>query len=250
MPTDMSPQTSESDPPEGEEAQPAAAAEAAPDAPEAPGAEGGAPEAPEAEGGADGPASEGDEAAADAAEEENVPGRPGGLVRHVRPLVLGAVAVVVGVAGVVATVSAHDARAAASAQNVALADRAATAQVRRQVSTTINTIFTYSYTDTARTRHAAQGLLTGQAIHQYNSLFALVERSAPAEKLQVTTRVTNTGVEFLTGGRARVLVFANQQDTVAGTHQTSYAGAMLAVTVVRMDGRWKIENMDTFTAGG
>ena len=90
-------------------------------------------------------------------------------------------------------------------------------------------------------------LLTGAAIHQYDTYFQLVTRDAPAQKLVVTTRVTNSGVELLTGNQARLLVFANQQDTRAGTKQTSYAGALFAVTAVRQGGRWKIENIDTFS---
>jgi Mce-associated membrane protein len=56
-------------------------------------------------------------------------------------------------------------------------------------------------------------------------------------------------VELLAGGRARLLVFANQQDTRSGTGQTSYGGAMFAVTAVDQRGRWKIENINTFTGG-
>jgi Mce-associated membrane protein len=74
-----------------------------------------------------------------------------------------------------------------------------------------------------------------------------VQQRAPAEKLVVTTRVVRSGVELLTGDRARLLIFANQQDTRAGTSQTSYAGTMFAITAVRQDGSWKIENIDTFT---
>jgi Mce-associated membrane protein len=111
----------------------------------------------------------------------------------------------------------------------------------------VQTIFSYNYAHTGTTSAAAQQLLTGAAITQYNTLFKLVRQQAPAEKLVVTTTVTNSGVELLTGGQARVLVFVNQQDTRAGTSQTSYGGAMLAVTAVFQAGRWKIENIDTFT---
>jgi Mce-associated membrane protein len=161
--------------------------------------------------------------------------------------VLAAAIVVFAAFGVWATLAGHSLRASATTQNTALADQRATSEVTRQVGQAVATIFSYDYADTARTRQAAQTLLTGRAIKQYNSLFALVEREAPQQKLIVTTRVTNTGVEYLTGGRARVLVFANQQDTRAGTHQSSYAGAMFAVTAVRSGARWKIENIDTFT---
>ena len=160
---------------------------------------------------------------------------------------LGAVAVVLAGFGVWATLHASSLRSNAAAQaNTALTDGPATAAVRREISAAVNTIFSYNYADTAATRRAAQRVLTGAAVRQYNTLFALVTKNAPTQKLVVTTKVTNSGVELLNGDRARLLVFANQQDTRAGTGQTSYAGAMFAVTALRQGGQWKIENIDTF----
>jgi Mce-associated membrane protein len=163
--------------------------------------------------------------------------------------VLGVAIVLIGGFGVWASVAAHSLRAAAASANGALVDRSATSAVERAVTGAVEVIFSYSYADVGKTRVAAQGLLTGAAIRQYDQLFALVERQAPKEKLVVTTKVTNVGVELLSGGRARLLVFANQQDSRAGTSQTSYGGAMFAVTAVRRGGRWLIENIDTFTSG-
>ena len=162
-------------------------------------------------------------------------------------VVLGVATIVLGGFGVWATLAAHSLRSTAAGQNVALTDRAATSAVNRQIDSAVNTIFSYNYTDTAKTRRAAQRLLTGPAISEYDKLFALVEQDAPKEKLVVTTTVTSSGVEFLAGGTARVLIFANQQDTLTGTQQKTYAGAMFAVTAIREDGRWKIESIDTFT---
>jgi Mce-associated membrane protein len=159
---------------------------------------------------------------------------------------LGAVTVVLAGFGVWATLHASSLRSSAAQANTALTDGPATATVRREISAAVNTIFSYDYADTAATRRAAQRVLTGPAVRQYNTLFALVTKNAPAQKLVVTTKVTNSGVELLNGDRARLLVFANQQDTRAGTGQTSYAGAMFAVTALRQGGRWKIENIDTF----
>ena len=127
---------------------------------------------------------------------------------------LGAATVVLGGFGVWATLHASSLRSNAAAQaNTALTDGPATAAVRREISAGVNTIFSYNYADTAATRQAAQRVLTGPAVHQYNTLFALVTKNAPAQKLVVTTKVTNSGVELLNGNQARVLVFANQQDT-------------------------------------
>jgi Mce-associated membrane protein len=161
---------------------------------------------------------------------------------------LGAATVVLGSLGIWAIVAAHTLNAAAGAANAALVDSSATRKVETDITRAVNTIFSYSYADTERTRAAAQRLLTGQAIRQYDRLFAFVEQQAPRQKLVVTTKVTRIGVELLAGGRARVLVFANQQDARAGTGQASYGGAMFAVTAVNQHGRWKIENIDTFTA--
>jgi Mce-associated membrane protein len=175
-----------------------------------------------------------------------VPGpRPRWL--RVLPVAFGAATVVLGALGAWAAVEAHDLRANAASANGALVDASATRAVTREVTSAVNTIFSYSYADTARTKAAAQRLLTGPAIRQYNQLFALVQEQAPKEKLVVTTRVTNVGVELLTGGRSRLLMFANQEDSEAGTSQASYGGAMFAVTAVNARGRWLIESIDTFT---
>jgi Mce-associated membrane protein len=160
---------------------------------------------------------------------------------------LGVATIVVGSLGIWAAVAGHDLRASSASANPALVDQSATQGVERAVTSAVNTIFSYSYADTGSTKAAAQQLLTGPAIRQYNQLFALVQQQAPKEKLVVTTRVTNIGVELLTGGHARLLVFANQQDSSAGTSRATYGGAMFAVTAVNQHGRWQIENIDTFT---
>lgn len=162
-------------------------------------------------------------------------------------LILGALTVLLGGFGIWATLHASTLRTQAAQENTAVIDPAATIAVRDQIDSAVRTIFSYSYADTGATRQAAQRLLTGAAIQQYNSLFALVQRDAPAEKLVVTTTVTNSGVELLNGNQARVLIFVNQQDTRSGTSQTTYGGAMLAVTAIHQAGRWEIENIDTFS---
>lgn len=152
-------------------------------------------------------------------------------------------------AGFAAWAGVHAASLRASrqaSQNLTLVDKSATSEVTSQISSTIGTIFSYSYASPAATRQAAQRLLTGTAIRQYDSLFALVEQKAPTEKLVLVTKVTNIGVELLTGDRARLLLFVNQQDR-SGTGQAVYSGSMFAVTAVRRNGRWLIEDINTFT---
>jgi Mce-associated membrane protein len=134
--------------------------------------------------------------------------------------------------------------------NLALTDSAATAQVNQQIDNAVDTIFSYNYTDTAKTEQAARNLVTGKASGEYATLFKVVQQDAPAEKLVLTTTVTNSGVEMLNADTARLLIFANQKDTGATKGSTTDAGAMFSVTAVHQDGRWKIEDIDTFSTNG
>jgi Mce-associated membrane protein len=131
--------------------------------------------------------------------------------------------------------------------NSALTDNATTSQVIGQVNNSVNTIFSYKYTNIDDTKKAAQNLLTGKALCQYNNLYKTVQQNAPQQKLILTTQVVNSGVESLQGDLARVLVFADQSDTRTDINQTSYAGAQFAVAAQRVNGQWKISDIDTFS---
>jgi Mce-associated membrane protein len=160
-------------------------------------------------------------------------------------LVLGVCAVVLVGLAVWFAHQAQQVRAAAGT-NTALTDNAATSEANGQVAAAVNTLFSYNYNDLDKTQQAARGVLTGKAVCQYDQLFAVVRQHAPQQRLVVTVTVTNSGVEMLTGHRARVLVFATQSDTSTTTKQTATAGAMFAVDALRQDGSWKVENIDTF----
>jgi Mce-associated membrane protein len=175
-----------------------------------------------------------------------------GPARHplLLPACLGALAVVLGGLAVWFGLEAAAATTGVDTSNTALTDPAATRQVTQQVTSAVNKIFSYNYADTAKTSQAAATLLTGKARQQYDTLFNLVRQDAPKEKLVLTTIVTNSGVEFLDGSRARLLIFADQRDTAGVTHKTTDAGAMFAVNAVSQGGRWKISSIDTFGAAG
>jgi len=136
-----------------------------------------------------------------------------------------------------------------SAANTALTDTARTSEVKGTIAQDVNAVFSYDYTDTARTDQAARRVLTGKAVQQYATMIAGVKAQAGAQKLVLTTTVTDTGVEMIDGDRARVLVYADQSNTStakgASTGST-YAAAMFAVDAVHQDGTWKIAAIDTF----
>jgi Mce-associated membrane protein len=203
---------------------------------------------------ADEPSAEGtaqDEPTADEqAADEQAPAAAPGPSRHplLLPAGLGGLAVVLGGLAVWFGLEASSATSGVDTSNTALTDPVATRQVTQQVTSAVNKIFSYNYADTAKTSQAAATLLTGKARQQYDALFKLVRQDAPKEKLVLTTTVTNSGVEFLDGSRARLLIFANQRDTAGTAHKTTDAGAMFAVNAVNQGGQWKISSIDTFGA--
>jgi len=164
------------------------------------------------------------------------------------PLVLGLVTVLLGGLAVWFASEADGVRGRAGAVNVALTDPARTSEVTGQVTDAVNALFSYDYTDAAKTQQAENTLLTGKAIDQYDRMLSQVRAQAPTQKLVLTTTVTDSAVEMLEGDRARLLVFADQRNTrTSGKKDTTYAAAMLAVDASRLRGTWKITNIDTLS---
>lgn len=162
----------------------------------------------------------------------------------VLPVVLGVTAVLLG--GLAAWFGVEAANASGGGTNTALTDSATTSEVSGQVTSAVNTIFSYNYTDMGKTQKAVQQALTGNALCQYNELYKVVQQQAPGQKLVLTTTVQDKGVEMLQGGTARVLLLVQQHDTRATTNQQSDSQSMIAVNAVKQGGTWKISAIDTF----
>ncbi|MFJ8660521.1 hypothetical protein [Streptomyces sp. NPDC093795] len=142
--------------------------------------------------------------------------------------------------------------------NTALTDLARTSEIKGQTAAAVAALFSYDHADTAPFEQAGKTLLTGKAVAQHRTLLGGVLAQAAQRKTVITTTVTDSAVERIDGDRARVLVYADQSSvSTAGTggkqktkaqaqDQGVYAGAMFAVDVVHRDGRWIVENLDTF----
>jgi Mce-associated membrane protein len=161
------------------------------------------------------------------------------------PVVLAVVAVLIGGLAAWFGVEWSHVRGGVSASNTALTDSATTSEVTGQLTSAVNTIFSYDYTNMAKTEKAVPQLLTGNALCQYNQLFKVVQQQAPAEKLVLTTTVQTKGIQLLQGNTARMLVLVDQHDTRASTNQTSDSPSVFAVNAVRQGGTWKISAIDT-----
>ncbi len=172
----------------------------------------------------------------------------GKLWRHPRlPVALAVLTILLGCVAAWSARQAHNLNDSATARNTALTDTARTSELKGQVTDIINTVFSYNYTDVGKTERAAQTLLTGKAVQQYNEMIALVRKQAPQQRLVLTTTVTDSGVRMLTGDRARLLIFADQRSTRTDKDQTAYSATMFSVGAVHRNDRWQIENIDTFT---
>ncbi|ANN16492.1 hypothetical protein SD37_13075 [Amycolatopsis orientalis] len=127
--------------------------------------------------------------------------------------------------------------------NAALVDQAATAEVADQVGAGVKAVFSYDYSNLARTERAAADVLTGEATGQYRDQFASARKRAEDQKLVRTTTVRSAGVRSLRGEEAEVLLFLDQQTIAAtgGTPQSTVS--QLSVTARRVDGRWKISRL-------
>ena len=169
------------------------------------------------------------------------------LWRHPRlPVALAVLALLLGCVAAWSARQAHVLHNSATARNTALTDTARTSELKGQVTDIINTVFSYNYTDVGKTERAAQTLLTGKAVQQYNEMIDLVRKQAPQQLIVLTTTVTDSGVRMLTGDRARLLIFADQRGTRTDKDQTAYSATMFSVGAVHRGDRWQIENIDTF----
>ncbi|MFJ9624188.1 hypothetical protein [Streptomyces sp. NPDC101181] len=168
--------------------------------------------------------------------------------RAALPVVLGVLTVLLGAFAVQAFVSAADLREEPARQNAALTDIGRTSEAKGRITEAVDAVFSYDYASPARSERAADTYLTGRAVRQHQDMLAEVREQAPRQKLVLTTTVTESGVEFLDGDRARLLVFADQRNTRTGKdEETTYAAAMFAVDAVRRGDTWLIAAIDTFT---
>ncbi|MFD3410000.1 hypothetical protein [Streptomyces cyaneofuscatus] len=164
------------------------------------------------------------------------------------PALLCALTVLLGAFAAWAFTSAASLRDEPARQNTALTDIARTSEVKGRIGEAVGAVFSYDYASPARSDRAAKTHLTGRAVQQHQDMLAEVRAQAPQQKLVLTTTVTASGVEYLDGDRARLLIFADQSNTRTGKdEETTYAAAMFAVDAVRRGDTWRIAAIDTFT---
>jgi Mce-associated membrane protein len=126
-------------------------------------------------------------------------------------------------------------------ENTALVDATATNVVTDQVGRALRTVFSYDPTQMDRTSGAAQDVLIGAAIDQYNSQFEAAKKQAASTNQVLTTAVRSIGVVDLRPDSARLLVFVDRQIIQGDRHESG--AAQLLVNAVKSGEAWKISDI-------
>ncbi|MHA6792695.1 hypothetical protein ACVGVM_04125 [Pseudonocardia bannensis] len=163
-----------------------------------------------------------------------------------RRVVLMAVAAVLLLAvAVVAAVANAQLRGAPAAQNTALVDVGATAQVSGQLGDALERVYSYDFARLDQNEADARAVITEEFGAQFDRLFGQVRELAPQQQAVVTATVTMSAVQRIEGDRATVFVFMDQQATRAADARQLAAAGRLTVTGRLVDGQWKIADVQS-----
>jgi Mce-associated membrane protein len=128
--------------------------------------------------------------------------------------------------------------------NIAFLDKAATADVKDQVSKAIEAIYSYDSAQLDQSENNALSFITGTYADEFKRNFATVRQLAPQEKAQLTSTVVEVGVDSLTQSRATLLVMVNQVGHRGDNPQPLRAAVRLSVTAEKLGGQWKVSGVN------
>lgn len=134
-------------------------------------------------------------------------------------------------------------RSKGAPSNAALVDQRRTSQVVGQVSTALNQVLSYSFSDPQQNADAAKKWLAGDAVNQYKVLFTQLKKRAPGQKLTFVAKVVTAGVSSLEVDRAQLLVFLDQKSTRASDGASSVAAAQVLISAEQQGGTWRITEL-------
>lgn len=162
------------------------------------------------------------------------------VTARLTPFVVAGLLVLVGAYGLW---QAQELRSTTAAENLAVVDATLTAEIQSFVTTGLNQVLTYDYTDPEATTSAADQVLAGDARDEYDTLFADLQEKAPGQQLTLTAVVQSVAVKEATQDSAVVLVFLDQTSQRVTDNQGSVSAAQLSVTVEKSDNTWAITEL-------
>ena len=161
-------------------------------------------------------------------------------MRRVRILASWVLAVVLLGVGALGFWQADQARSTPAAENAAVVDPTATAQVQAEVSQALIKVLSYDFSDPAPTEQAANAVLIGAAREEYDLLFESLQERAPGQQLVLSAQVQAAAVKKLDDDSAELLVFLDQSSQRSTDQEASVSAAQLAITAQKVAGTWRI----------
>lgn len=134
----------------------------------------------------------------------------------------------------------------AAASNAALVDAGTTAQVAGQTRDAVERIYSYDFARLDDNERAARKVITGPFVQDFGKQFGRVRKLAPQQQAVVVATVADLAVKMLDGDRAIVVVFIDQQASRGTQTQPLLVAGRLTVTAERVEGSWKIADVQPF----
>jgi Mce-associated membrane protein len=130
------------------------------------------------------------------------------------------------------------------AANVAVVDRAATADVLDAVTQGVEDAFAYDYRDGTDPEEAGADFMVGDAREQFQELYQQLAAEGAEQELVFHTQVTAVGVQHLVGSDAEVLVFVVQNAHRGTDGGTNRAPAQFRAALNKEEGTWRVFEID------
>jgi Mce-associated membrane protein len=132
--------------------------------------------------------------------------------------------------------------------DAAIADATSDAQGAAERATT--TILAYDYRHLDQDQQAADDLMTPAYQKKYDQLFSQIAANAPDLKAIVTAEVIASGIVRSGDDRVQVLVFVNRPTVRSDKTEPEIFRDQVVMTMVKQDGDWLVDNMDTNQLAG
>ena len=132
------------------------------------------------------------------------------------------------------------------AENRAVVDTAATAEVTQQVGKAIETIYSYDFAHLDEAEESGRAVITPEFEQTFTQLFTDVRAKASQQQAVVTAKVLHVGARELTDDTAVLLVFVDQTaGRAVGDAAPEPLAGTLMVTAKAVGGVWKIAAVST-----
>ncbi|MEV0056485.1 caspase family protein [Saccharopolyspora shandongensis] len=120
---------------------------------------------------------------------------------------------------------------------------ASTEDARTQIAKAVEAVFSYDFSDIAKSERAAQDLLVGEARRQHDDQVAEIKQVGPEQQLTVSIEVKDIAVTPMPGDLADAVLSIDQRSVRTTTGEESTGSASLSVSAEKHDGKWKISNI-------